>query len=156
MLDPDMNAQADAMGSKAIRNLILIGLGALAASGCTSVKQLAFSPCHNTRLTLYFETASDVVGDTGGQIIAITANRLKSCPVKDLKLLGLADPTGTPEANLELSKRRAQHVLDAFVKAGLEIPHFTLMAEGAKGATTPGGAVEPVRRQVEVTVVVGR
>ena len=156
MLDADMNAQADAMGSKAIRNLILIGVASMAAAGCTSVKQMAFSPCHNTRLTLYFETASDTVTDTGVQIISLTANRLKSCPVKDLKLLGLADPTGTPEANLELSKRRAQHVLDAFVKAGLEIPHFTLVAAGDKGAKTAAGAVEPLRRQVDVTVVVGK
>ena len=144
------------MSWKAARNLLLIGAGVLAASGCSSMKRMAFSPCHNTPVTLYFETGSDEVTDVGVQIISITAKRLQACPVKDLKLLGLADPTGQAQTNLDLSKRRAQNVLNAFVKAGLEIPHFTLVAAGDKGAVTANGAVEPLRRQVEATVIVGR
>ncbi len=144
------------MGFKAARNLALIGAGLLAASGCANVHRMAFGPCHNTTVTLYFETGSDTVTDVGQQIVTLTANRLKACPVKDLKLLGLADPTGTPQNNLELSQRRAQNVLNAFVKAGLSIPHYTLVAAGQKGAVQANGAVEPLRRQVDVTVVVGR
>ena len=144
------------MGWKAARNVVLIGAGVLAASGCANVKRMAFGPCHNTTVTLYFETASDQVTDVGQQIISITAQQLKACPVKDLKLLGLADASGQAQTNLDLSKRRAQHVLDAFVKAGLEIPHFTLVAAGDKGAVAANGAVEPLRRQVDATVVVGR
>ena len=152
----ELNELGSMMGWRTARTLVLIGAGALAATGCAQMPRMAFSPCHNTTVTLYFETASDTVTDVGQQIVGITAKRLKSCPVKDLKLLGLADSSGQAAANLDLSKRRAQNVLDAFVKAGLAVPHFTLVAAGDKGAVAPSGAVEPLRRQVDVTVVVGR
>ncbi len=58
--------------------------------------------------------------------------------------------------NLTLSQHRADNVLGAFVKAGLPVPKYTLVAAGEKGAVTASGAVEPVRRQVEATVVVDR
>jgi len=76
--------------------------------------------------------------------------------VRELSLVGLADPTGAPEANLALSQKRADNVLAAFVHAGLPVPKYTLVAAGDKGAVTPSGAVEPVRRQVDATVVVSR
>ena len=76
--------------------------------------------------------------------------------MRELSLVGLADPTGAPEANLALSQKRADNVLAAFVHAGLPVPKYTLVAAGDKGAVTPSGAVEPVRRQVDATVVVSR
>jgi outer membrane protein OmpA-like peptidoglycan-associated protein len=76
--------------------------------------------------------------------------------VKDLNLVGLADPTGSPQVNLALSQHRADNVLEAFVKAGLPVPKYTLVAAGQNGAVTAGGAVVPVRRQVDVTVVMAR
>ncbi len=130
----------------------------IALNGCAGAGRLTWpmSPCHETTVSLYFESGADAVPDLGLQIIAATATRLRGCHVREIRLLGLADPSGSPAANLDLSARRANHVLDAFVKAGLPVPKYTLVAAGGNGAVTPDGAVEPLRRRVEVTVSAGR
>ena len=134
----------------------MIGAGALLLSGCAGVHRMTLGPCHSTTVSLYFETGSDIVPPIGQEIVTATAKRLKNCQVRDLTLLGLADASGSSSDNLELSKRRADNVLNSFVKAGLPVPKHTLVAAGDKGAVTAGGVAEPVRRRVDVTVVVGK
>ena len=112
--------------------------------------------CHDESLTLYFDTDSAALTDAGRQLVGLASRRLHDCPVKELRLVGLADPAGTPAANLQLSQRRADTVLEAFVRSGTQVGHYTLVARGDQGAVTPSGAVEPVRRRVDVTAVVGR
>ena len=142
----------------AMRLLLAVGLSAC-VTGCAAMHnrlQASNSPCQNTTVTLYFETGSEALTDTGRQIIALTAKRLGGCNVRELQLLGLADPTGSAQTNLTLSQHRADNVLAAFVKAGLPVPKYTLVAAGQKGAVTASGAIEPVRRQVDATVVIDR
>ena len=136
---------------------------ALAIAGCAQVRKVTHMPpattpagCQDAQVTLYFESGSDAVTDVGRQIVAVTAKRLKSCQVQELRLVGLADPVGSPAANVELSQRRADHVLEAFVRAGVPAPKYSLMASGDEGAVKAGGVIDPVRRRVEVTVVVGK
>lgn len=138
--------------------LVLAGLVATALAGCAGVNRLVrvYSPCRDTSVTLYFESASDQPTESGGQVIAATAKHLRRCGVSEVLLRGLADPVGSPDENLQLSKRRAEHVLDAFVAAGLPVPHYTLAASGEQGAAAVGGIVTPVRRRVDVTVLMAR
>lgn len=146
------------MPSIANRVMLIAAAGACLAA-CAAVgpaQRIANSPCHDTPLTLYFEAGSETLTDAGRQIVALNARRMKGCKVKELKLVGLADPTGSPQVNLTLSQHRADNVLNAFVKEGLPVPKYTLLAAGQQGAVTANGAVVPVRRQVDVTVVVGR
>ena len=141
------------------KRVLLAATAALALAGCQSIKNVqraASSPCRDTRLTLYFEPSSETLTDAGRQIVELTARRLRGCAVKDLNLVGLADPTGSSATNLTLSQHRSDNVLESFVKAGLPVPKYTLVAAGDKGAVTAGGAVVPVRRQVDVTVVIAR
>ena len=145
-----------AMTGGTIRIFAAAVAAVLALGGCASVNQMraaAFSPCRrDTTVTLYFETGQDAVTDIGQQIVAATAKRLSACKVREIRLLGLADASGAPQTNLDLSKRRADNVLNAFVKAGLPVPKYTLVAAGDKGAVTAQGAAEPVRRRVDVVV----
>jgi len=137
--------------------LLALALGA-GLGGCANHRALVTtnSPCQNTTVTLYFESGSETLTDAGRQIVGLTAKRLQGCQVKELSLLGLADPTGSAQVNLTLSQHRADDVLAAFVHAGLPVPKYTLVAAGQKGAVTASGAIEPVRRQVDVTVVIDR
>jgi len=141
-----------------IGRLALAGLAATALAGCAGVNRLVrvYSPCRDTAVTLYFESASDRPTESGEQVIVATAKHLRRCEVREVLLRGLADPVGTPDENLQLSKSRAEHVLDAFVAAGLSIPHYTLAASGEQGAVAPRGVVTPVRRRVDVTVLMAR
>ena len=141
------------------KRVLLAATAVAVLGGCKSIQTMqrtASSPCRETKLTLYFEPSSETLTDAGRQIVDLTARRLRGCSVKELSLLGLADPTGSSPINLTLSQHRADNVLEAFVKAGLPVPKYTLVAAGDKGAVTAGGAVVPVRRQVDVTVVIAR
>lgn len=144
------------MTHRDVRLFVAASVAVLGLAGCSSVshmREMAWSPCrHDATVILYFDTGADAVTDIGKQIVAATAQRLRTCKVSEIRLLGLADATGTPEANLDLSKRRADNVLAAFVKAGLPVPKYTLVAAGDKGAVTAQGAAEPVRRRVNVVV----
>ncbi|HEY5409692.1 MAG TPA: OmpA family protein [Caulobacteraceae bacterium] len=145
---------------KPIATGLLLALAAsVCLAGCASVgvrRQAANSPCQDTTVTLYFESGSESLTDAGQQIVSLTAKRMGGCRVRELRLLGLADPTGSPQVNLTLSQHRADKVLAAFVRAGLPVPKYTLVAAGQKGAVNASGAVEPVRRQVDATIVVDR
>ena len=147
------------MGGPKLMQAAALGAAMLCLAACAGVRKvqrMVYSPCRNTTVTLYFETGSDTLTDDGRQIVTITAHRLQGCEVRELSLVGLADPTGSPAANLALSERRADHVLTAFVHAGLPVPKYRLVAAGENGAVAPNGAVQPVRRQVDATVVIGR
>jgi outer membrane protein OmpA-like peptidoglycan-associated protein len=145
------------MGST-FKRVIFAAMACAALAGCQTVQnvqqRLASSPCHDTQVTFYFESNSETLTAAGDQIVSLTARRLQGCKVKELSLVGLADPTGSPEVNLTLSKHRADNVLEAFVRAGLPVPKYTLVASGDKGAVAASGAVVPVRRQVDATVVI--
>ncbi len=143
------------MGPTAKRILLAV-VASASLAGCQTVHRAINSPCRDTKLTLYFESNSETLTDAGRQIVELTARRLRGCAVKNLDLVGLADPTGSPEINLTLSQHRANNVLEAFVRAGLPVPKYSLVAAGEKGAVTAGGAVVPLRRQVDVTVVMAR
>jgi|GEM_PF-2190489 outer membrane protein OmpA-like peptidoglycan-associated protein len=142
--------------------LASIGLGALLLTACSTAQRMGApfgltpDPCQDTTVTLYFEPNQAEITPTGLQIVRATAGRLRQCPIQELSILGLSDANGNPYDNLELSKRRAEHVRDAFLAAGLKVERFTLRAAGSIGAQTPSGAQVPVRRRVDVTVVVAR
>ncbi len=135
------------------KRVLLAAVACASLAGCETVHRTVSSTCRDTKLTLYFESSSETLTDAGRQIVELTARRLRGCTVKELSLLGLADPTGLAATNLTLSQHRADNVLEAFVKAGLPVPKYTLVAAGDKGAVTAAGAVVPVRRQVDVTLV---
>ncbi|HEX8233027.1 MAG TPA: OmpA family protein [Caulobacteraceae bacterium] len=142
-----------------------LGLAAVVAlEGCAQMQgarsrvagMVARQPCENVSTTFYFESGSDQLSDPAKQVVAETAKMVGNCQVGELQLVGLADPAGAPAANVELSNRRAQAVLDAFVAQGVNIPRFNIVAAGERGATGASGVVEPIRRRVEATLVVGR
>jgi outer membrane protein OmpA-like peptidoglycan-associated protein len=138
------------------RTIGALAMGAALLAGCQTTQHprvIGTNPCQDTTATLYFEPSADSLTPAGREIVKVTAQHLHGCPVQELSILGLSDPAGAPQANLELSKRRAEHVRDAFLAAGLDVHEFTIRAAGAAGAESAAGAVEPVRRRVDVTVV---
>lgn len=146
------------VGSKLRWAAVSAAAAAMALGACSHMplghpKVIQTNACSATTVSLYFEPGSDDVTKLGRQIIGEAAKQLRGCPVQELMLVGLADPAGSPENNLELSRRRAEHVRDAFLAAGLPVERFTLAAAGDVGAVRPSGAIEPVRRRVDVTVV---
>jgi outer membrane protein OmpA-like peptidoglycan-associated protein len=105
---------------------------------------------------IYFEPDSAVVTDEGRAVLAQAAQAARGCAVKDVKVLGLADAVGAPDANLQLSRRRADAVTAALAATGLPAAEFEVAGAGQAGAVTPTGEAQPLRRRADVVVYLER
>lgn len=142
----------------------LLALAALAAlAGCAEGQKFwrggsAFiarpSPCSDDRFPVYFAEGSDRLTVAAHQVITAKARALKACRVRAVRVVGLADATGTPETNLTLSQKRARRVAEALSASGLPAPVFEVKAAGAQGAVRGDGREEPIRRRAEVYLTV--
>jgi len=110
------------------------------------------SPCAPVRFDVYFAENEGRLTEAATQAIDAAAGVLRTCDVRRIQVLGLADATGASEANMTLSQRRARAVVQALSDAGLPAPVFDVSAAGDEGATTAGGLAEPLRRRAEVVV----
>ncbi|MBA4807255.1 MAG: OmpA family protein [Brevundimonas sp.] len=141
------------MGYRAIWALAgVLALGACATPMRREALVTGESMCAPVRFDIYFRENEARLTDAAGQAIEAAAGVLRTCEVRRIQVLGLADATGASEANLTLSQRRARTVAQALGDAGLPAPVFEVAAAGDAGATTAGGAAEPLRRRTEVVV----
>jgi peptidoglycan-associated lipoprotein len=108
--------------------------------------------CADQAVQIYFEPQSADVTKEGRAVIVAAAHGVGRCKVAKVDVVGLADATGGADANLELSKRRAQSVTAALAAAGLPAADFNLSAAGQAGAVTPEGKDRPLRRRVDVVL----
>jgi OmpA-OmpF porin, OOP family len=81
--------------------------------------------------TIRFETGkADIDPDSVGLLDRLIEVVLR-CPNSAIEIDGHTDSAGDPEANLALSTRRAQAVLDYFVKAGVPRERMTAIGYGS-------------------------
>ena len=134
------------------------GLAAMALAGCSSMgggrDALVTTPdaCGPKRFDVYFAEAAAGLTQPARQAIDMMAGQLSACRITRVTVIGLASATGTPEANLTLSQRRAQTVAAEFARRGWPEPVFQLEAAGDAGAVTPDGTMEPLRRRTQVLI----
>lgn len=131
--------------------------GALALGACATPMRrdeivTSSSMCMPVRFDIYFRENEARLTDAADQAVEAAAAVLRTCDVRSIQVLGLADATGASESNLSLSQRRARTVAQALNAAGLPTPAFDVTAAGDAGATTAGGVSEPLRRRTEVVV----
>jgi outer membrane protein OmpA-like peptidoglycan-associated protein len=130
----------------------------LLMGGCATVEnaraRLVRPPatCADQTVSIYFEADSAELTREGRMLIAQAASATAGCRVASVDVLGLADAVGTPAANLELSKKRAEAVAQALSANGLPAAEFRVGAAGDAGALTAKGQTRPLRRRVDVTV----
>jgi len=134
------------------------GLAALTLAGCGSLPagrdKVVKAPksCEDQTVQIYFEADSATVTKEGRAVLRQAAASAKGCRVQGVEVLGLADAVGAPDANLELSKRRADAVTAALAGAGLPAAEFNVAAAGQAGAVTAHGEARPLRRRADVTL----
>lgn len=130
-----------------------LGLGLLTLGGCASGPRFelpGFKPCADVAIGLYFESFSAEIGPEAQAALKGAARQTRGCQVTGIEVLGLADPVGAVDANQKLSEDRALAVETAL--RGLGLTGMTLTAAGEAGSVTPGGAVAPLRRRVDIVV----
>jgi peptidoglycan-associated lipoprotein len=144
-----------------MKSFTIAALAATAAlGGCASMRDASVvrtpSHCVDQQVQVYFEPFSAELTPEGSSVIKAAAGTVRGCRVSAVDVLGLADAVGAPDANLALSKERAQSVSKALEAAGLPAADFHITAAGDVGAITAHGNAKPLRRRVDVTLHVTR
>lgn len=135
-------------------------LAATALAGCAGAGgfrdrgDLVAEPaaCAPARFEVYFADSEANLTPAARQVVDMNAARLRGCDIRRVQVLGLADATGAASANMTLSQRRARSVVAALAADGWPAPVFEVEAAGDAGAVAATGALEPLRRRVEVVV----
>jgi len=132
--------------------VLVLGLAACATVNAARDRIVrAPARCADQTVQIYFEPDSAEVTQEGRAVLKLAAkDSLATCKVSSVDVLGLADSAGGADANLELSKHRAQAVTDALTAAGLPAADFKLAAAGQAGATNKRGDLRPLRRRTDV------
>ena len=141
-----------------IRKTAAVMVLVLGVSACATARsardRIVRAPvrCVDQTVQIYFEPDSAEVTKEGRAVLALAAKDSRGCRVAGVEVLGLADSAGAADANLELSKRRAQAVTEALTASGLPAAEFKLAAAGQAGATTSKGDARPLRRRADVVL----
>lgn len=125
---------------------------ALAACGHGHDRALVETPaiCQDFSISIYFDAGSARLTSEAEQLLRMAGRRTATCAVGGVQVVGLADAPGDPEANLELSRRRAATVTAALARRRFANVSFDVSAGGDVGAQTPSGAARPLRRRADV------
>nr|WP_314438083.1 OmpA family protein [uncultured Brevundimonas sp.] len=133
----------------------LAGVAVLAACAPTPKRTalvVGETGCAPISFDVYFIENQARLTEAATTAIDAAANRISSCSVRSVKVVGLADNAGAAEANLTLSQRRARAAAMALVSRGLPAPAFDVSAAGDAGAVTAEGLDEPLRRRASVVI----
>ena len=109
-----------------VRRLGLIGL-LVCMAACTSAP-----PAAPQRFVVYFQEWSAALDDSAQGTVAAAAKWAADHPNQSVAVNGFADPEGSKQANIDISRTRAQLVVDQLVKDGVSQQRIRL---GAKGPT---------------------
>jgi outer membrane protein OmpA-like peptidoglycan-associated protein len=110
--------------------------------------------CADSSFVVYFDEGSDQLSQPARQLIRETTKVYRACNVIKVRVVGLADATGAPEANLSLSQKRARRVAAELVREHLPSPSFDVVAGGDAGAMRSDGREDPMRRRAEVFLTI--
>ena len=140
-------------GTASVAIITVLALGGCATRPTSRDQIVKAAPhCVDQTVQIYFEAESAELTREGRAVLRAAAAQSKPCKVASVDVLGLSDSTGAPDANLDLSKRRAQSVTAALTSVGLPAGEFKVAAAGQAGATTAAGAAKPLRRRADVVL----
>ena len=76
--------------------------------------------------------------------------RGKKGTARQIRVVGHADASGTPEANQTLSVKRAEAVKDYLVQKGADSSILTVVGQGSSDPVNPSNPMAPENRRVEI------
>ncbi len=105
--------------------------------------------CTGFTSSIYFDQDSAALTPEARMVLASARTQARGCQIRSVRVIGLADAVGASEANLALSKRRADTVSSALAAHGFGKADFDLAAVGDLGAAASGVAA-PLRRRADI------
>lgn len=140
--------------------VMVLGGALLTAAGCASTEgpfrvlrrpaAVAPSVCADFQASLYFDRDSAVLTREARMVLNDARTQARDCAVRSVRVVGLADAVGAPEANLALSRQRAEAVSRALGGLGFAKVDVDMAAVGDAGSVAPSGASAPLRRRADV------
>ena len=106
--------------------------------------------CEDFSVEIYFESQSAKLTNEARSVLKGADDLANGCKVASVRVIGLADSVGAPDANLTLSKQRADAVTRALGRLGLSNVEFDVGAAGDAGATNSAGEARPLRRRADI------
>lgn len=132
-----------------------VAILAAGAAGCATPKAdgpvvAAINPCSDLTVSIYFERDSVSLTREAREVLGGAAEQASGCSIGSVEVYGLADPVGSPKANLAISDARAKVVTAELTRLGVTDVHYRMVAAGETDAITPQGDVRPLRRRADV------
>ena len=106
-------------------------------------------------MDLLFRTDEHVLSDSTGMKLQQLASSLAANPEIQIRLDGFADERGNEEYNRELSVKRAEHVRDVLVNAGIPAARIDVSAHGESPAIEQNADSFALERRVSLTLYMG-
>lgn len=106
-------------------------------------------------MDLLFRTDEDVLSGATSSKLSQLAASLSGKPEIQIQLNGYADERGDEEYNRDLSARRAEHVRDILVAAGIPATRITVNAHGESAAAEQTADSFALERRVSMTLYTG-
>jgi outer membrane protein OmpA-like peptidoglycan-associated protein len=150
-----------ARGSWRWQALVGVGIATVALAACHTTQSrrpstgpliVATPSCSDINFSIYFEPRSSEVTHEADRLITQARADSRDCDVTGIVVVGLADAPGSPDANLQLSRRRANAVTREMHRRGFTTVEFREKAFGAADAATRSGAERPLRRRADVSI----
>lgn len=133
---------------------MLIGCEETPKPGPRAPVALIQSPvlCADVVFPIYFESGSARLTREAMRLVAAAHESARTCDVHGIVVKGLAAGPGGADANLALSRRRAEAVTEALSKAGFSAIEFEVTAVGeAEPGVKPTGT-HALRPRAEVRI----
>jgi OOP family OmpA-OmpF porin len=126
-----------------------LGLGMALCLLCASVAW-ALSP-----FIVFFEKGSVGLTARTALVLDNAVRASRAVPYREVILYGHTDRSGDAEANLALSRRRAEAVRDALLARGMQVETISIEVHGETRplVETADGVDEPQNRRVEIVVI---
>jgi outer membrane protein OmpA-like peptidoglycan-associated protein len=104
-------------------------------------------------LSVYFDPGSAAISSQSEAVLDLAARTYRDGKPIIMVVSGGCDSTGSAAANLRLSQRRADNVLQGLVARGIPVERFQVLAKGETEppVAAPEGTAEARNRRVEIT-----
>lgn len=103
---------------------------------------------------IQFETAKAKIDGVSSGLLDHLVGIALRCPAQTIEISGHTDASGNEQSNLDLSKRRAQAVVDYLADAGLDRGHLTAIGYGATKPIAPNDTPDGMAKNRRIEFVV--
>jgi outer membrane protein OmpA-like peptidoglycan-associated protein len=117
-----------------MRRLPVLLLAMLTLTACATTPHQT-SSTSDQKFLVFFQPWSAALDQTAQDTISMAARAAGNVPSQPVTVAGFADPTGSAQANVDMSRTRAQVVIDQLIADGVDRNRIRRTVHGATDYT---------------------